>query len=175
MYPQVDRYVLPCLHLCCRNKAENARLKAVDTRNKSEPLADPNRNNRPLRQTDETSDCSIQAASANSLPRAPEKARREHSDSVHERAAWGAEANIPQRQHPRLAQSTRPRGRLRSTPGGPPGSVSYSSPNSAFSGVIGSERTYLPVACATALAMAPSGVLMTTSPIDFAPNGPVGS
>ena len=49
------------------------------------------------------------------------------------------------------------------------------SPSSAFSGVIGSERTWWPVACATAEATAASGVLMTTSPIDLAPNGPVGS
>lgn len=32
-----------------------------------------------------------------------------------------------------------------------------------------------PVAWATALAMAGDGVFMTTSPIDLAPNGPVGS
>lgn len=49
------------------------------------------------------------------------------------------------------------------------------SPSRAFSGVIGSERTWWPVACATAEATAASGVLMTTSPIDLAPNGPVGS
>ena len=49
------------------------------------------------------------------------------------------------------------------------------SPSSAFSGVMGSERTWWPVACATAEATAASGVLMTTSPIDLAPNGPVGS
>lgn len=49
------------------------------------------------------------------------------------------------------------------------------SPRRAFSGVIGSERTWWPVACATAEATAASGVLMTTSPIDLAPNGPVGS
>lgn len=49
------------------------------------------------------------------------------------------------------------------------------SPSRAFSGVIGSERTWCPVACATAEATAASGVLMTTSPIDLAPNGPVGS
>ena len=49
------------------------------------------------------------------------------------------------------------------------------SPSRAFSGVIGSERTWWPVACATADATAASGVLMTTSPIDLAPNGPVGS
>lgn len=48
-------------------------------------------------------------------------------------------------------------------------------PSRAFSGVIGSERTWWPVACATADATAASGVLMTTSPIDLAPNGPVGS
>ena len=52
--------------------------------------------------------------------------------------------------------------------------LSYS-PSSAFSGVMGSERTWWPVACATAEATAASGVLMTTSPIDLAPNGPVGS
>lgn len=46
------------------------------------------------------------------------------------------------------------------------------SPSRAFSGVIGSERTWWPVACATAEATAASGVLMTTSPIDLAPNGP---
>lgn len=49
------------------------------------------------------------------------------------------------------------------------------SPSRAFSGVIGSERTWWPVACATAEATPASGVLMTTSPIDLAPNGPVGS
>lgn len=49
------------------------------------------------------------------------------------------------------------------------------SPSRAFSGVMGSERTWWPVACATAEATAASGVLMTTSPIDLAPNGPVGS
>lgn len=54
------------------------------------------------------------------------------------------------------------------------GLLAYS-PSSAFSGVIGSERTWWPVACATAEATAASGVLMTTSPIDLAPNGPVGS
>lgn len=60
-----------------------------------------------------------------------------------------------------------------------PSQISYPqlvySPSSAFSGVIGSERTWWPVACATAEATAASGVLMTTSPIDLAPNGPVGS
>lgn len=49
------------------------------------------------------------------------------------------------------------------------------SPSRAFSGVMGNERTWWPVACATAEATAASGVLMTTSPIDLAPNGPVGS
>lgn len=60
-----------------------------------------------------------------------------------------------------------------------PSQISYPqlvySPSRAFSGVIGSERTWWPVACATAEATAASGVLMTTSPIDLAPNGPVGS
>ena len=51
----------------------------------------------------------------------------------------------------------------------PGATCSQSSPSSTFSGVIGSVRTYVPVACATALAMAGGGVLMTTSPIDLAP------
>ena len=54
-------------------------------------------------------------------------------------------------------------------------SLTRYSPSRAFSGVMGSERTWWPVACATAEATAASGVLMTTSPIDLAPNGPVGS
>ena len=51
----------------------------------------------------------------------------------------------------------------------------HHSPRSAFSGVMGSERTWWPVAWATAEATAASGVLMTISPIDLAPKGPVGS
>src|SRR5699024_11000906 len=46
-------------------------------------------------------------------------------------------------------------------------------PRSTFSGVMGSSRCHTPVACAMACAMAGEGVLMTISPIDFAPNGPV--
>ena len=139
--PQVHHYVLPWLRLCCRNKAENARLKAVDTRNKSGPPADLNKNNRPPRQTDETSDCIIQAASANSLPRAPEKAfeksrHRKQRDRPRCRSKHSA-APIPSFSTRRSPVRTfaRYRGRSRWGP------VSYSSPNSAFSGVIGSERT----------------------------------
>ncbi len=45
-------------------------------------------------------------------------------------------------------------------------------PNRAFSGVMGSERTWWPVAYATAEATAARGVLMTTSPIDLAQTDP---
>ena len=45
-------------------------------------------------------------------------------------------------------------------------------PIAIFSGVIGSSRTQIPVALATACASAGDGVLITISPIDFAPKGP---
>lgn len=64
--------------------------------------------------------------------------------------------------------------------------LSYSAPASllfynsriplyTFSAVIGSSRICTPTAFATAPAMAGDGVLITISPMDFAPNGPVGS
>lgn len=43
------------------------------------------------------------------------------------------------------------------------------------SGVMGSSQNRFPVALYTASAIAGRGVLMTTSPMDLAPNGPVGS
>ena len=49
------------------------------------------------------------------------------------------------------------------------------SPSRIFSAVIGRSRTRTPLALYTAFAMAGAGVLMTHSPMDFAPNGPVGS
>ena len=49
------------------------------------------------------------------------------------------------------------------------------SPSSSFSGVMGRWRTRTPQALYTASAMAGAGVLITHSPIDFAPKGPVGS
>ena len=48
-------------------------------------------------------------------------------------------------------------------------------PKSTFSGVTGKERTRTPVAAATAAVTAGAPVLMTTSPMDFAPKGPLGS
>ena len=41
--------------------------------------------------------------------------------------------------------------------------------------VIGSSLNQIPVALAIACASAGAGVLITISPMDFAPNGPVGS
>ena len=49
------------------------------------------------------------------------------------------------------------------------------SPRRIFSGVMGRFRILTPHAWNTASAMAGAGVLMTHSPMDFAPNGPVGS
>ena len=48
-------------------------------------------------------------------------------------------------------------------------------PRSTFSAVIGRWRTRTPQALYTASAIAGAGVLITISPMDFAPNGPVGS
>jgi len=48
-------------------------------------------------------------------------------------------------------------------------------PLHTFSGVIGSSLCHVPVALNTACAIAGEGVLITISPMDFAPNGPVGS
>ena len=48
-------------------------------------------------------------------------------------------------------------------------------PITIFSLVIGNSRIHNPVALNTAWANAGDGVLITISPIDFAPNGPVGS
>ena len=48
-------------------------------------------------------------------------------------------------------------------------------PKRIFSGVTGRFRILTPHAWNTASAMAGAGVLMTHSPMDFAPNGPVGS
>jgi len=44
-----------------------------------------------------------------------------------------------------------------------------------FSGVIGSSLCHTPVALYMACAIAGAGVLITISPIDLAPKGPVGS
>ena len=46
-------------------------------------------------------------------------------------------------------------------------------PITIFSLVIGNSRIHNPVALNTAWANAGDGVLITISPIDFAPNGPV--
>ena len=48
-------------------------------------------------------------------------------------------------------------------------------PIKIFSSVIGSSLILTPTALYTAFAIAGDGVLITISPMDFAPNGPVGS
>lgn len=48
-------------------------------------------------------------------------------------------------------------------------------PRQTASAVIGRLEHETPVACRTASAIAGQGVLITTSPMDFAPKGPVGS
>ena len=51
----------------------------------------------------------------------------------------------------------------------------YFIPIKIFSSVIGSSLILTPTALYTAFAIAGDGVLITISPMDFAPNGPVGS
>ena len=53
--------------------------------------------------------------------------------------------------------------------------AAYSIPIKIFSSVIGSSLILTPTALYTAFAIAGDGVLITISPMDFAPNGPVGS
>ena len=53
--------------------------------------------------------------------------------------------------------------------------AAYFIPIKIFSSVIGSSLILTPTALYTAFAIAGDGVLITISPMDFAPNGPVGS